>query len=180
MAYSLTELQLFGFQGFDLLSNWDTEQIFARYGRDIEGVYVVARESMATPRFKDEFHHRPRPKVWTDGEAAQRWVEGVQTLYFGKGPLRSPKPNGKRDGLANRIEELRAHGLERGSNHYGGKLLWQLADSEDLLLGWKPVKEGTSGQVESGLILGFKRLIGQQPYANVGHPLKNSRPIFLT
>ena len=166
MSYSIEDLQRFGFQGFDLMKAWDKNQILGLHTKDIEGVYVIARHSISTPEFTQEIHHKPRPRVWSPAEAGQRWVEGVQTLYFGKGPLRRPDSRGYRKGLANRIEEFRAHGFGRGASHYGGKLVWQLKDSDDLLLGWKSLREEESDQVESGLILGFRHLLGHQPYAN--------------
>jgi hypothetical protein len=158
MAYSIVDLRSFGFRGFETLRTWNKKQVLDTHHQDVEGIYVVARESV--PTFMGDDHHRTRPRVWTANEAAERWVCGVQTLYFGKGPLRAPRRS-TRKGLANRVAELQAHGYGNGSQHYGGKLLWQIDGKDDFLVGWKVLHEGQSAQIESGLIRGFELTMGQ-------------------
>lgn len=178
MTYSIADLSEYGFVGFVPLKDWDESQIIGITQSDVEGVYVVVRESMEVPTFLDEDHRKPRPKRWSAEAAADRWVPGVQVLYFGKGPLRCSKAK-RRKGLARRVGELQRHGYGGGANHYGGKLLWQIDDADALLIAWKPLHEGESAAIESGLIRGFDRIMGRQPFANVGAPLIDSTPIYL-
>lgn len=133
MTYSIADLSVYGFVGFVPLKGWDESQIIGINQSDVEGVYVVVRESTEVPRFLDEDHPKPRPKLWSAEAAADRWVPGVQVLYFGKGPLRSSKAK-RRKGLARRVSELQKHGYRGGANDYGGKLLWQIGDADALLI----------------------------------------------
>jgi hypothetical protein len=178
LAYSISDLRRYGFVGFVPLKDWDKSHVLDANKLDVEGVYVVVRESTETPMFLGENHRKPRPKRWSVQDAEGRWVTGVQVLYFGKGPLRSLNAK-RRLGLAGRIRELQKHGYEGGANHYGGKLLWQVQDADSLLIAWKVLGEGASASVESGLIRGFEEVMGQQPYANIGPPLADSTPIHL-
>ncbi|MCU1509499.1 MAG: hypothetical protein JWQ12_1764 [Glaciihabitans sp.] len=178
VTYAIESLREYGFVGFVPLKDWDEFQVIGLTQSDIEGVYVVVRESTDVPKFRDEDHRKPRPKRWSAEDAADRWVSGVQVLYFGKGPLRSSKAK-RRQGLARRVRELQKHGYRGGANHYGGKLLWQIDDIDSLLIAWKPLAEGESAAIESGLIRGFERVMGRQPYANIGAPLINSTPIYI-
>lgn len=177
-TYSSGSLRAYGFEGFVPLRDWNEAFALRPDRSDVEGIYVVVREAVLLPAFNEENHRKPRPKIWSADEVAARWVHGVHALYFGKGPLRAP--NGRRrHGLARRITELQKHGYRGGANHYGGKLLWQIDDADGLLVAWKALAEGESAEVESGLIRGFDRIMGRQPFANVGAPIANSRPIFL-
>ena len=178
VKYSIKNLREYGFVGFVPLEDWDESQVSDITQPDVEGVYVVVREATDVPAFLDEDHRKPRSKRWSAEAAANRWVLGVQVLYFGKGPLRSSKAK-RRKGLARRVGELQRHGYRGGANHYGGKLLWQIDDAGALLIAWKPLAEGESATIESGLIRGFDRIMGREPYANVGVPLVDSAPIYL-
>ena len=94
----------FGVVGFVPLEDWDESQVIGVTHADVEGVYVVVRESTDVPTFLDQGHRKPRPKRWSADDAddaADRWVPGVQVLYFGKGPLRPSKAK-RRQGLARR------------------------------------------------------------------------------
>ena len=173
MAYSIDDLRNFGFVGFAPFRTWAKGMIIKPGEPDAEGVYAIVRESMARPMFTEEDHSKPRVTIRTAVEAAEHWVPGVQVLYFGKGPLRRATSR-KRDGLVQRIYEFQQHGYAGGANHYGGKLVWQIGDADQLLIAWKLLPEGTSEAVESGLILGFKETRGIQPYANVGPPRRGA------
>ena len=178
MKYSIEDLREYGFVGFVPLKDWDESRVVGVTQSEGEGVYVVVRDATDVPIFLDEHHRKPRPKRWSAAAAADRWVPGVQVLYFGKGPLRSSTAK-RRKGLACRVGELQRHGYRGGANHYGGKLLWQIDDADALLIAWKPLAEGESAAIESGRIRGFDRIMGRQPFANVGAPLVGSTPIFL-
>ncbi|MHA6668553.1 hypothetical protein ACX3O0_06740 [Homoserinimonas sp. A447] len=178
MPYSISDLRRFGFVGFVPLSTWTKSDVIGT-GDDVEGIYAIVRESTATPTFTDDVRPVPHRLARTAAEATELWVENCQLLYFGKAPLRKPSKSGKRKGLAQRIDEYRRHGLAGGSNHHGGKLIWQVDDVESLLVAWKAVPEGEANLIESALILGFMETMNRAPYANTGPPRKGVAPIFL-
>lgn len=127
------------------------------------GVYVVARENQFAPLFLDR-----SPASWfkadpTVPESVLRaeWVEGAQTLYIGSGiDLQD------RVGL---LVEFSLAGEARSVFHRGGRLLWQLADSQDLLVAWRVEPDGL-GTVERDLVVEFKAVYGRFPFANLKLP----------
>lgn len=132
---------------------------------DDPGVYAVVREAAGPPTFLATGtggHFKGRdPNV--DVEVLEaKWVADASVVYFGKAGRRS---NGA--GLWQRLNEFRKFGSGRNIGHQGGRYIWQLADSADLLVAWKPTPDEDPALVESTLIAGFKAQTGQWPFANL-------------
>ena len=128
------------------------------------GLYVVGRESMSLPTFvavsPASWFKREDPTVPL-ARLEQEWVSGAQTLYIGSGlDLRS------RVGL---LVEFSRAGRARSVFHRGGRLLWQLADAQELLIGWRMEPDGI-GTTERDLVDEFKEVYGQFPFANLRRP----------
>ncbi|WP_301372846.1 hypothetical protein [Streptomyces xanthophaeus] len=52
--------------------------------------------------------------------------------------------------------------------HWGGPYIWQLADSDALLVAWRPTTEEDAGEAEQDLIDEFEELHGGAlPFANL-------------
>ena len=57
-------------------------------------------------------------------------------------------------------------GSGKNVGHYGGRYIWQLADSDDLVVCWKCVED--SRRVEAAMIAEFKKNHnGKRPFANL-------------
>jgi hypothetical protein len=84
----------------------------------------------------------------------REWVPGTPLIYVGKALS-----------LRERIGELLLFGDGKPVRHWGGRLVWQLGDSQKLLLGW--CQDPNFGDLETGLIDEFISEFGRLPFANL-------------
>jgi len=87
-------------------------------------------------------------------------VEDATVLYIGKaGPTQGRT-------LRIRLRECMQFGRGVPIGHSGGKLIWQLHKSGELLVCWKPTVHDDPRNVEKMLIREFEELYGRIPFAN--------------
>jgi hypothetical protein len=161
MSFDVEDLQERGFSGFIPVRDLDSEP---RVVPTTRGVYNVVRPTADRQRFLDL-----NPGSWFKGndptvsttDLEKEWVPGAETLYIGSGAnLRD------RIGL---LAEFSRAGRSRSVFHYGGRLLWQLADGQDLLVAWRAEPSGI-GSTERDLVIEFKEIYGRYPFANLRMP----------
>lgn len=124
------------------------------------GAYVVVRESDAPPAFlSDNPGGRFKAKDPTvPVETLElKWVEGASVMYFGKAGV-----------LQRRLREYAAFGSGKPVGHWGGRYIWQLADSAELRVGWmKCTPPDTEAILEVRLLEAFRATYGRLPFANI-------------
>ena len=126
------------------------------------GVYAVLRTRTGKPSFRSI-----NPGGWFKSKdptvrirrLRDRWVPSTQVLYFGKG-----------NGLRKRIRDLIRFSEGRPVGHWGGRLLWQVAGSQDFLVAWKSTPGREPFDVEGELMEWFRRRFGCLPFANIQGP----------
>ena len=130
------------------------------------GVYVVLRsDHAAPPTFLERSTagvFRRDPTVARDALVAN-WVTDADVVYIGKadhGRLRA------------RLREYVSYGRGANVGHRGGRLIWQLAEAEELVVAWRILAPNiVPKEVEDGMIIAFASAFGQPPFANDPHLL---------
>ena len=154
---AVTGLQKLGFEGF-----CPVKDLRASSGRSpaptTNGVCLVIREQKDRPKFLDPgtggYFKGRDPNVSID-ELENNWVEDALIIYVGSS-----------SNLQRRIEQLIRFGRGENVGHYGGRLMWQIADAEDFKVCWKPVANKTQGK--KLVLVEFKRAHqGRRPFANL-------------
>lgn len=129
------------------------------------GVYVVMRPSYSPPRYL-----RSSTAGWFKGkdpsvdapQLQRAWLPDSLVLYIGKA---SAGKAGKR-GLRTRLREYLEFGSGQPVAHWGGRYIWQLADSGHLLVAWQKILDEDPEAVESRLLAEFVGRYGARPFAN--------------
>ena len=123
------------------------------------GVYVVIRKSNSAPQFLEKgtggFFKGKNPNVSIE-VLADNYVADSKTVYIGKAT-----------NLRKRVGQLLSFGAGAAVGHWGGRFLWQLADSDGLIVAWKTTPECDPRIVEAQMIQDFVSVYGKRPFANL-------------
>jgi len=125
------------------------------------GCYVVYRPDTDDPvflpanpggRFKGK-----DPTISLERMTAE-WVPGANVVYIGKA-----------DDLRTRLKAYARFGAGDPVAHWGGRLIWQLTDSDELLVAWCPITTTQPARDREKLLLArfAERHGGRRPLANL-------------
>lgn len=125
-----------------------------------EGVYMILNfnPSGDMPKFLTKgtggFFKGKNPNVSIE-ELQANWVDGTPVIYIGKATS-----------LKSRLSQYMRFGQGANVGHYGGRYIWQIPNSENLVVCWKAT--GTDSRiVEADLIQQFVSEFGKRPFANL-------------
>ena len=152
-----------GFAGFRSFAELELSEI-----PQAPGIYAVLTPEGFAPRFLAASaggHFKGKDPSVPEDQLFTNWVDGTAVLYIGKaGAGQSAKR-----GLRKRIQEFADFGRGAPVGHWGGRLLWQLADSPALLIAWKVVPPDLVDANEAKYHADFVALHGRLPFANLVH-----------
>lgn len=124
-------------------------------------VYVVFRPRTGAPTFLDtnpggRFKEKD-PTVPIEALAAN-WVPSAQVVYIGKASVAD-----------RRLNQFARFGAGEKIGHWGGRYIWQLRDSDQLLVAWHAISwTEMARDYEKRLLAHFARLHGgTRPFANL-------------
>ena len=152
-----------GFEGFrsikDLRNDWSMH-----HPPSDKGVYLVIWDQKNCPKFLDaenvEHLKGKNPNVSAKRLKAEYWVENALIVYVGA------NRKGKNGNLEKRIELLLRFGDGKNAGHYGGRLMWQIKDAEELKICWKDVADDKQEEEGKQMLAEFKQAHGKLPFAS--------------
>jgi hypothetical protein len=157
--FTRPELTRAGFVGFESVGTLRTTRCRAVPGGP--GVYCLLREADDLPAFlavTTGGRFKGRDKSLPVEALAARWIAGSNVVYIGKATS-----------LRGRLDLLVGYGRGWPWAHEGGYPLWQLPDSDALLVAWMEAPQHT--ELENHLLTSFAEgNRGRLPYANTAGP----------
>lgn len=148
-----------GFEGFISVEDlMQSRKMIPSYN----GVYIILRLKDSEPEFLEQgtggfFKKKePRNPNVSIGELRDNWVPNEAIMYIGKATS-----------LKSRLGSYLRFGEGKFATHWGGRYIWQLKDSRELLVCWKETDENPR-IVEEEMIAQFKKEHGgKRPFANL-------------
>lgn len=129
------------------------------------GVYLILNLNGSSPEFLTigtGGHFKEKNPNVSISVLKSNWVNDTIVVYIGKA--------GKVGGsvtLRSRLRQYFRFGQGSNVGHWGGRFIWQLKNSSDLLVCWKELSTEDPRTVEAILIKEFYSIYNQKPFANL-------------
>lgn len=161
LSFDVPGLREAGFEGFESVATLRRTRLGSVPSKS--GVYAIVRDSRLTPQFLST-----STGGWFKGLdpsdpidiLENNWVKDATVVYIGKAGSEAGAAT-----LRSRLKQLLDFGAGKAVGHRGGRFLWHLADSVDLLVCWRLSAHPRDEEIQ--LLAGFRRLHGGLPYANL-------------
>lgn len=131
MQFTKQSLKNEGFTGFRPMKALEITRIPQR-----QGIFVILRPEGFEPHYLAKstagVFKKKNPSLAVSTVSAE-WIEDAEVLYIGKAGVGS---QGNR-GLRRQIQEFVDFGKAKPPGHWDGRLIWQLANPQNLLIAWK-------------------------------------------
>lgn len=129
------------------------------------GIYIVLFLGKDEPSFLEVgcggFFNGRNPNV-SISELRSKWVFSTPVIYIGKAGGQNSKAT-----LNSRLKQYFAFGQGKPVGHYGGRYIWQLENSKELVVCWKATPDKDPREIEAGLISQFVTEFGKRAFANL-------------
>lgn len=168
MVFSKDDLLKIGFAGFIRLKEIDNDFcIFPDY----KGLYIIYIEENSNASFCNPgtggFFKGKNPNV-TINELNEKWVEDTNILYIGRAGGTAKNGRVYKSTLKQRIMQYIKFGRGQNIGHWGGRYIWQIKESDDLMIAYRVLDEENPVIKEQELIDEFKsHHNGRLPFANL-------------
>jgi hypothetical protein len=129
------------------------------------GIYLILRgalhshtltETNCGGRFKGKDPTVPLSRL------QKHWVDGSPVIYIGKAGGGQSKAT-----LRGRLWAYVRFGAGEPVAHWGGRFIWQLQNSPELVVCWRQSAEQDAAVLESSMIKDFTAVYGRRPFANL-------------
>ena len=127
------------------------------------GIYMIIRPSDSAPRFLRKSTgglFKALDPSYPLKVVHENWVDGAHVMYVGM--------TAADGGLRSRLCQFFDFGAGKRVGHRGGRLLWHLVDSPELLVRWRTCAASKADAAETAAIASFKSVHdGRRPFANI-------------
>ena len=158
----IKEIKKEGFVGFKTM-----HELFADSSQlpSTKGVYFVLNLDNKSPSFLQVGtggHFKGKNPNISLEELKSNWINKALVVYIGKAGSDSSSAT-----LKSRLKQYFGFGQGKDIGHWGGRLIWQLAASPNLVVCWKQLANEDPRAYESQLIRDFVTQFGNRPFANL-------------
>lgn len=155
---TIDDLKTAGFEGFFSVKQLKEDNTVIPQET---GVYMVVYTGNSRPKFLVQgtggFFKGKNPNV-PIAELESNWIESTCVIYIGQ----------TKTTIRKRVKDYLKFGCGQKVGHKGGRYIWQIKESDQLLFCWKPTPDKEPGIVEKSLINQFKEQYGgRRPFANL-------------
>jgi hypothetical protein len=154
---NIDEIREAGFTGFKRMGDLFLDNSMLP---SCNGVYLVLNVDNRPSDFltvgSGGYFKGKNPNV-TLAELEENWVLNTKVVYIGKATS-----------LKTRLRQYFRFGQGKNVGHYGGRLIWQLKYSKDLVVCWKSLTTDPR-EFEAELIRQFVATYGCRPFANLAN-----------
>ncbi|HTK19199.1 MAG TPA: hypothetical protein VL442_06795 [Mucilaginibacter sp.] len=123
------------------------------------GIYFILSLQKSKPTFLEVgtggYFKGKNPNVSLE-ELRSNWIEEAIVVYIGKAT-----------NLRTRLRQYLKFGQGKNIGHWGGRYIWQLAHSRELVVCWMPTPNDDPENVEMSFIQAFKKRYVRRPFANL-------------
>ncbi|HQQ94653.1 MAG TPA: hypothetical protein PLQ93_08875 [Bacteroidia bacterium] len=152
---NINDIQKAGFTGFKKVGDLFLDSSMLP---DSNGVYLVLNADNKPGDFLtvgSGGHFKGKDPNVSINELKANWVDNTKVVYIGKATS-----------LKIRLRQYFGFGQGKNIGHYGGRLIWQLKYSKDLIVCWKALNTDPR-EYEADLIRQFVSIYGYRPFANL-------------
>ena len=163
---NLSEIKKAGFIGFKKMSELFKDSSMLS---EEKGVYFVLYLSNKPPRFMSigtGGHFKGKNPNVSIAKLKSNWVDDAIVVYIGKGGGLNQKGKESKATLKSRLKTYFSFGKGNDVGHSGGRYIWQLKNSKDLVVCWYPTPDKEPAEVETNFIIEFKINYSKRPFAN--------------
>ena len=154
----------YGFLGFVKLEDLFINSSIIPY---IKGIYMILYNDSNTPEFLitgTGGHFKGKNPNISMQALKYNWTEDTKVVYIGKAGGDDSKAT-----LRSRLTQYFRFGQGKNVGHWGGRLIWQIKNSKELLVCWKPLPSGDPRDTEAELIQAFVSKYKRLPFANLAN-----------
>ena len=153
---------------FDNFKGFQTVKELKENGFDLvpdkKGVYLVIFNQKTKPIFLEKNiggHFKGKDPTVPIERLKSKWINNEEIIYIGQAGGNNSKAT-----LRKRLKQYIQFGYGKPVGHWGGRLIWQLMNSDELIIAWKETSEDPY-IVESNMINKFREVQGDRPFANL-------------